>query len=206
MYDEEIEKAVLFYMIFEKENFALDEKDFVNVRNKKVITAINALKAEKSEISLINIVNKINGNNKQILEYLSSLNEYIFGSSAMTSYNKLIEYSKKRQLYELIAKMEKEIPEAGSETADVTIAKIVKDLNTIQQRNEKVMTFEEQVLKAMQDIEKNYNKKSDYSLYTGLIDLDKMMLGLHNQELTVIGARPRCGKNNISITNCRTHC
>ena len=47
MYDEEIEKAMLYYLIFEQEEYLLDEEDFTSERNKKIIKAINELKAEK---------------------------------------------------------------------------------------------------------------------------------------------------------------
>ena len=58
MWDEEIEKAMLYYTIFEKEDYLLDEEDFVNERNKKIIKAINELKAEKQDISMIAIKSK----------------------------------------------------------------------------------------------------------------------------------------------------
>lgn len=197
LYDEEIEKAVLFYMIFKNEDFELDEKDFVNNKNKQIITAINQLKASKKMLSMLNISEVIKTNRGQVLEYLSELGEYVFGTTAESAYNKLINYSKKRQVYELVRNVE----EKGfqEESSDVQIEKIIKDLKEIQQRNEKVMTFEEQVLKAMNEIEMNYNNKSDYSLYTGLLDLDKLTLGLHKQELTVIGARPGVGKTTMAL-------
>ena len=47
MNDEEIEKAVLFYIIFKNELFDLSEKDFTNQCNKKIINAINELKAKQ---------------------------------------------------------------------------------------------------------------------------------------------------------------
>lgn len=197
LYDEEIEKAVLFYMIFKNEDFELDEKDFINNKNKQIITAINQLKASKKTISMLNISEVIKTNKGQVLEYLSELGEYVFGTTAESAYNKLINYSKKRQVYELV----KQVETTGfqEESSDVQIEKIIKDLKEIQQRNEKVMTFEEQVLKAMNEIEMNYNNKSDYSLYTGLLDLDKLTLGLHKQELTVIGARPGVGKTTMAL-------
>ena len=43
----------------------------------------------------------------------------------------------------------------------------------------------------MGQIEQNTLKGTDYSLYTGITDLDNITCGLHRQELTIIGARPR---------------
>ena len=48
-------------------------------------------------------------------------------------------------------------------------------------------------------LEENYNNKNDYSLYTGLMDLDNKICGLHNQELTIIGARPGVGKTTFAL-------
>lgn len=37
----------------------------------------------------------------------------------------------------------------------------------------------------------------------GFFDVDKVTDGLHEQELTIVAARPRCWKNSICITNSR---
>lgn len=197
MYDEEIEKAVLFYMIFRQDDFVLDARDFMNDRNKKIVVAINQLKAEKKDISILSIAEKIRANRKQVLEYLSNLGEYVWGIEAKEAYGKLINYSKKRQLYELVKNADTILNE--TENVNIFIEKLITQMEKIQSRNEKVLTFSEQVVQTMSEIEKNYNHQSDYSLYTGLLDLDNMMLGLHNQELTVIGARPGVGKTTMAL-------
>ena len=69
MIDEEIEKAILFYIIFDNEEFDLTQKDFTNKENKKIIKAINELKAKKEEISMLTIKNKIDATNQEILIY-----------------------------------------------------------------------------------------------------------------------------------------
>ena len=81
MFDEEIEKAILYYIIFENEEFKLDEKDFVNNDNKKIIKAINDLKARKEDVSILTVKNKIEERyikhgdtffNKAILDYIET--------------------------------------------------------------------------------------------------------------------------------------
>lgn len=189
MYDEELEKAMLYYLIYEQEDFVLDENDFVNDRNKKIIRAINDLKAEKRNISILSVQNKIRANQSQVLDYLTTLSEYVYGTNADTVYIKLIELSKKRKMFELLQKSVKEVN--STESIDIFSQKIIKEINDIQKINEKEKTFVEKIAEATEQIEKNTTNKTDYSLYTGILDLDKIICGLHNEELTILGARPR---------------
>ena len=46
--------------------------------------------------------------------------------------------------------------------------------------------FMQQVSDTVETIENNVLKGMDYSLYTGIQDLDDMLCGLHKQELTII--------------------
>lgn len=197
MWDEELEKAMLYYLIFEKEEYLLDEEDFVNERNKKIIKAINELKAEKQETSIMSIKSKIRANGKQVLDYLTSLGEYIRTTSAEEVYAKLIEMSKKRKLVKLLETEKQSIIDC--ENVDILAEKIVKEINKIEQINEKEKTFIEQVVNVMEQIEQNTLKGTDYSLYTGITDLDNIMCGLHKQELTIIGARPGVGKTTLAL-------
>ncbi len=204
MWDEEIEKAMLYYIIFEHEDYLLDENDFVGERNQKIIKAINELKAEKQDISIMSIKSKIKANSKQVLDYLATLGEYIRIASGEEVYTRLIELSKKRKLVRLLDVERQEIIDC--ENIDIVAERIIKEISKVEQINEKEKTFLQQVVDVTEQIEKNTLKGTDYSLYTGITDLDNMMCGLHRQELTIIGARPRSGKNNASTTNSRTYC
>lgn len=197
MWDEELERAMLYYIIFEQEEFVLDEEDFVNERNRKIIRAINQLKSEKKQISILSIKSKIKANGKQVLDYLTNLGEYIRITSAQDIYNELIELSKKRKLLKLLQENIAEIP--CSENVDILAETIVKSINKIENVNEKEKTFLQQVVDATEQIEENTLKGTDYSLYTGITDLDKMTCGLHKQELTIIGARPGVGKTTFAL-------
>ncbi len=189
MYDENIEKAMLYYLIFEQEEYLLDENDFVYERNKKIIKAINELKAEKQEISMLSVKSKIKANQNQILQYISSLGEYSLGTSSDVLYTKIIEMSKKRKIYEILNKSITEIQ--GTEEIDILGEKIIKDIKQVEKINEKEKTFIEKVAEATTEIENKTLQDIDYSLYTGILDLDKITCGLHQEELTIIGARPR---------------
>ena len=203
MWDEEIEKAMLYYVIYEKEDYLLDEEDFLNERNKKIIRAINELKAERKEITTIAIKSKIKANGKQVLDYLITLGEYIRTTTSEEVYTRLMEMSKKRKLLRLLETEKQEIIDC--ENVDILAEKLIKDINKIEQINEKEKTFLQQVVDVMNKIEENTLKGTDYSLYTGITDLDNIMCGLHRQELTIIGARPRSRKDNTCIADSRVH-
>lgn len=197
MSDEELEKAMLYYLIYEQEDYLLDETDFAFERNKRIIKAINELKAEKKEISIISLQSRISANNKQVIEYLTSLSEYVYATTADYIYNQIIELSKKRKLMELLQKSITELMEA--ENIDIFMQDKIKQINKIAEINEKEQTFVEQVVETSTEIEKNTLQKPDYTLYTGITDLDKMICGLHKQELTIIGARPGVGKTTLAL-------
>lgn len=197
MNDEELEKAMLYYLIYEQEDYVLDETDFAFEKNKKIIKAINELKAEKKEISIISLQSRISANNKQVIEYLTSLSEYVYATTADYIYNQVIELSKKRKLMELLQKSITELMEA--ENIDIFMQDKIKQINKIAEINEKEQTFVEQVVETSTEIEKNTLQKPDYTLYTGITDLDKMICGLHRQELTIIGARPGVGKTTLAL-------
>lgn len=203
MSDEELEKAMLYYLIYEQEDYVLDETDFAFERNKKIITTINKLKTEKQEISILSIQSKIKANSKQIIEYITSLSEHVYASTADSVYNQLINLSKKRKLLKIAQEIM--IDTAETENIDIYIQDKIKEINKVAEMNEKEKTFLQQVIDVSEEIEKNSLEEPDYSLYTGITDLDKITCGLHKQELTIIGARPRCWKNNISITSSRIH-
>lgn len=197
MSDEELEKAMLYYLIYEQEDYVLDETDFAFERNKRIIKAINELKAEKKEISIISLQSRISANNKQVIEYLTSLSEYVYATTADYIYNQVIELSKKRKLMELLQKSITELMEV--ENIDIFMQDKIKQINKIAEIDEKEQTFVEQVVETSTEIEKNTLQKPDYTLYTGITDLDKMICGLHKQELTIIGARPGVGKTTLAL-------
>lgn len=197
MNDEEIEKAVLFYIIFKNEMFDLSEKDFTNQCNKKIIKAINELKARKEEISMLTIQSKTDSDSSKVLKYLSELGNYIYKTNAQTAYEMLKDKTKKRELFELAKNIQKEIEQI--EDVDVYLEKNISEIQKIEFQTEKEENFIDEVAKTATKIEQNINKKQDYSYYTGFLDLDDLTDGLHKGELTIIGARPGVGKTTFSL-------
>lgn len=197
MYNEEIEKAVLYSIIFENKNYEIKEKDFVNDRNIKIAKAIIILRDEKRLISMLAITEKIKANKKQIIEYISSLADNVYKFNGDENYNTLIELSKKRELYRICQETLTEIEE--TENVDDFTFKLKDKLENVIERNEKEESLKEQINQTIEDIENTYKNRNDLSLYTGIHKLDGLTCGLHKQELTIIGARPGVGKTTFAL-------
>lgn len=201
MADEEIEKAVLFYMIFKNEEFNVTENDFVSNKNKQILKAIKELKFKKEEVSMLTIKNKLNSKDDKILKYLSDLGTYIYKTTPQTAYEILKNNTKKREVIALSREMQRKIIE--EEDVDIYIEKIISELQKIEFQTEKEETFTDLISETAKRIEENINKKKDYDFYTGFFDLDGLTDGLHGGELTIVGARPRRWKNNVFSTDSR---
>ena len=196
MQDEEIEKAMLYYLIFENYECELIDADFTTRLNKKIFKAIQNLKQAKEEITILTVKNKLT-DEKNILSYLATLSENIYSTTAESVYKKLIELTKKRQMQTLLNESVTKIKDA--ENIDIDIEKVIKELNKIEDREIKEESLKEQIIDTLDMIEKNMKNKNDYSLYTGMLDLDQLTCGLHNEELTIIGARPGMGKTTFAL-------
>lgn len=199
MYDEEIEKTILYYLIFEKEEINLAEKDFFLMKNKQIYKAIEELKRKREEVNMLSIKEKIEGKDVEILAYISEIAQSKYGVSLEYGYKKLKELSKKRELIKFQKELEETIKEKRIEDVEIYIEKLISKLQKIKLESEKEESFVETVVKAVEEIERNVKKKEDYTFYTGFFDLDRLTDGLHEGELTIIGARPGVGKTTFSL-------
>ena len=202
MYDEELEKAMLYYLIFEQEEtqeLKLKTDDFLNARNRQIYKAIEELKLEKEEINIISIKEKIKGKDIDILKYISKIAESKYGTSLEYTYKKIKELSKRRETL----KINKEILEKieNADNIEILIEKEIEKLQEINTEDQKERTFKEIVVDTSNILEKKIKEGSKFKnrYMTGIFDLDSATNGLHEEELTIIGARPGTGKTTIAL-------
>lgn len=201
MYDEEIEKTILYYLIFEKEEINLREDDFFIQKNKQVYKAIKELKRKKEEINIISIKNEIKGKDAEILKYISTIAESKYGSSLDYAYKELKRLSKKRNLLKINRQIGEDINKGNIEDIEIYIEKKIKELKEINEEGVKEETFKDIVIETSDIITKKYLQKEKYEnkYTTGIFDLDEATNGLHEEELTIIGARPGVGKTALAL-------
>lgn len=202
MYDEELEKTMLYYLIFEQEEtqeLRINVEDFMNIRNRQIYKAIEELKLAKKEVNILSIKEKIKGNDTEILKYISNIAECKYGTSLEFTYKKIKEFSKKRETL----KINKETLENIEKTdnIEILIEKEIKKLQDINEEEQKEKTFKEMVVETSNILEKKMNEGSKYKnrYMTGIFDLDSATNGLHEEELTIIGARPGTGKTTLAL-------
>ncbi len=200
MYDENIEKRVLYCIIFEKEELNVNEDDFFIIKHRQIIKAIQELKRKKEEVNFISINNLINKDGNDVIRYISyNIAEYSYGSSISYAYKELKRLSKKRKLLKLSKEIQENIKDEPE--VEIYIEKKIKELSEINQEGEKEKTFLDIVCETSDIIEKKriQGTKYDYKYFTGIFDLDKVTNGLHEEELTIIGARPGVGKTTFAL-------
>lgn len=211
LYSEEVEQNILGCMlVFEecvKHVKTLDEDDFYIEIHKKIFKIIKELEEQNNPINIISLKELAKSkklDEKKIFSYLIEITSNIVTSTNIEYYiSKLKNYSIRRNI---IQKSQKTINDMYEVNSDVDAEEIKK--NAIQvitdiKTNSKIDNEEYEMLYVMketlEDIDRKYNKRNDYKYHTGFFELDKVTDGLHEQELTLIAARPGIGKTALAL-------
>ena len=190
----------------------LNVEDFYYKTNQKIFELIKELKDKEQNIDLVSIrtigINK-KYNGQALLETVVSITDTLhFSCNTENTFRIIKSLSMRRKIQEVARKVIKEAEQVDIEKDDTDVKNAViqefLNLKTTQKNEEKEMS--DVMLETVKDIEKKYKKRDDYSYRTGFLDLDRIIEGLHEQELTIIAARPGCRKNIICFTNGRAHC
>lgn len=210
LYSEDVEKNVLGCMLVFNENHRyikkLEEEDFAIGVHRTIFKLIQELNKEEKPIEILSVKEKAKNNNlneKEIFNYLINITSNLITSSTFEFYlKKLKNYSVRRKIIKKSRELMQSMYEFNSEenaeeikkNAINTITDIkIDDIDTSSDDMNEVMT------ESFKDIENKYANRNDNKYKTGFFELDKVTDGLHEQEFTIIAARPGLGKTSIAL-------
>lgn len=209
-FSEELEKSILGTILVDpkcnKYLKQLNSTDFYLSKNQIIFNLMQELYSKNNPIDLIAvkelaISKKLN--DKEIFEYLVYITDYqLLTLNLMYHINKLKNYSTRRKLIIASKEIIKAAEEANSDEDAAELKKnAIREISNIKTNNINIKQKEmlNIITQTMTEIEEKYNKRNDNTYNTGFFDLDKIIDGLHKQELTIIAARPRCRKNKFCI-------
>lgn len=182
----------------------LSEDMFINSNTKRLFKIIKELYINKKEIDLISISNQLTTGIEKETDILQELikitDDLVTTSNIESNIEKLKDINLRNQIKDIIIKAAKNLKDVNIDTLDIK-KELLKNVENIKDtRNIKVAdNIQDSFVKTLDEIEQKYQKGEDYSLYTGFFDLDKLTDGLHENELTAIGARPGTGKTAFAL-------
>lgn len=210
LYSEDVEKNVLGCMLVFNENHRyikkLEEEDFAIGIHRTIFKLIQELNKEEKPIEILSVKEKAKNNNlneKEIFNYLINITSNLITSSTFEFYlKKLKNYSVRRKIIKKSRELMQSMYEFNSEENAEEIKKNainaitdikIDDIDTSSDDMNEVMT------ESFKDIENKYANRNDNKYKTGFFELDKVTDGLHEQEFTIIAARPGLGKTSIAL-------
>lgn len=210
IYSREVEESVLGNIIAFKEcNIyikQLEKSDFYVGTNQIIFEIMKELYNQGKPIEILSIKEAAKSksqNEIQILKYISKITEAALSSITIDYYmRKLKNYSARRKLAEKAHKILKIVQEAfgdedAAEIKKQAMAEIAEIKTSQVNLEEKEMRYV--MANTGEELEKRYREKDNNKYDTGFYDLDKVIDGLHEQELTVIAARPGVGKTSFAL-------
>jgi replicative DNA helicase len=205
----ETEENIIASVLVNNENWKyidqLKEIDFYYPTTRKIFKLMKELHENNNPIDIVSVKEK--GVSKKydgikLMKILVEMTEKMGLSSQIEYYIRILKnLSIKRQIYQKASEVCKEILEIENDKDELEIKNeiIQKFIDIKVQEKEKNGEMTNVMLETLEDIEKKYQKRDDYTYRTGFFDVDKVTDGLHEQELTIIAARPGVGKTAFAL-------
>ena len=184
---------------------SLETQDFYSKTNKAIFSLMKELNDKDETVDLITVkelgvTKKFNG--IKLLETMTDMTDKLVYAGNIDKYIKILKnLSVKRKIFNTAKKVCEEISEVDPNKDEIEVKNEVvqKFLNIKTNKKNSNAEMKEVMIETLKDIDDKYQKRDDYSLRTGYLDLDKIIEGLHEQELTLLGARPGVGKTAFSL-------
>ena len=205
----EIEESVLAAIFVNKENQKYIDKieplDFYYTKNLRIFELIKELKEKDETIDILTVKElgvskKYNGS--ELLTVLANMTDnYFYAGNIEKYFNILKNLSIRRKILNLSRQIceEMEAEDVNKDETDIKNEVVQKYLEL--KTNDKTTNNDmfHVMNETMKDIEDKYKKRDDLRYRTGYLDLDRIIEGLHEQEFTIIAARPGVGKTAFAL-------
>ncbi len=184
---------------------SLETQDFYSKTNKAIFSLMKELNDKDETVDLLTVkelgvTKKFNG--IKLLETMTDMTDRLVYAGNIDKYIKILKnLSVKRKIFNTAKKVCEEISEVDPNKDEIEVKNEVvqKFLNIKTNKKNSNAEMKDVMIETLKDIDDKYQKRDDYSLRTGYLDLDKIIEGLHEQELTLLGARPGVGKTAFSL-------
>jgi replicative DNA helicase len=207
----EAERAVLGGLMLDPERFGLvtehvTEEDFYGEAHQKLYALMAVMNERGEPTEMVAVVESITrGNNADEyggIAYVSALPDDVPSTENIEYYAKIIqERSTERKLLSGIQDIaeqvhggQKELSEL-LELAESTIFQVTQERNSADWQG--MSTVVDQEVLRIQQLTQNSGEVTGIS--TGLIDLDRILAGLHRSDLIILAARPAMGKTALCL-------
>ena len=200
----EAEENVLASILVDNSN-KLEDHDFYTKKNKEIFKLIKDLHINDAPIDMLTVKEKgisKNFDGDKLFKELINMTSKLAFSSNIEYYIKILKnLSIRRQIYFKASDICKDVLEIDSDKDDTEIKNeaIQKLIDIKIQKNESDNEMQDVMIETLEDIDKKYNKRDDFTYRTGFFDVDKVTDGLHEQELTILAARPGVGKTAFAL-------
>ena len=180
----------------------LDNDFFITEQAKNIFRVIKELFLDKQEINIVTVNNKLTtGKGKSHLPDLVAITDNVLIYTDINNYiNKLKDIHIRAKIQKAIVNTARELKNSEIDSLEIK-NNLIKELSKISDSRDisKAESIQDSLIKTLDTIEKCGENKDNFDLYTGFFDLDKLTDGLHENELTAIGARPGIGKTAFAI-------
>lgn len=209
MSSKEAEENIIVSILVNQDNQKyidqIEVKDFYYPVNKKIFEFIKELKEKDEAIDILTVkelgVNKKHDGTK-LLTIISEMTDRLVYSGNIEQYIKILKnLSMKRKISNLAKSICEEISGVDIHKDEIEIKNdtIQKFLDLKTSNNKTINEMSTVMAQTLKDIEEKYNKRDDLRYRTGFLDLDRVIEGLHEQELTIVAARPGVGKTAFAL-------
>lgn len=195
-----IEREVLGSFLLDKGTHEyihyLDEDDFIDESNRKVLNSIKSLITQNKEVNYFEVHEKTNLD----ITYITDLTDLVATTRYIESNIKLLKDKANRRRLEEKAKLIIDMTKDSNVDVETIKNNAMQEMDKIKSiSSDEVTTLRKAMLDTITVLEKRSENKDDKSYYTGISKLDMVTSGLHEEELTTIAARPAVGKTAIAM-------